>query len=165
MKKIIVVLLFLAALAGGAYYALDKLFPTEYQEYVQEASEKYDIDPALIYSIIKTESNFQSKAMSHKNAQGLMQLLPSTAEWIAKREKIKDYELDNPRDNIMLGTAYFNYLLGKTNGDVERAWIAYNAGIGRLKDEKWKEIQETTNYVQKLNFVYPVYKFRLRYKI
>ena len=165
MKKLIFFLLFIALLGGGAYYLMDMLFPIKYEEYVKEASEKYNIEEALIYSIIKTESNFKSSAMSHKDAQGLMQLLPSTAEWIAKREKVKKYDLHDPRDNIMLGTAYFSYLLQKTDGDIEKAWIAYNAGIGRLKDEKWRQIEETTKYVQKLNFVYPIYKFRLKYKI
>ncbi|MDR2878839.1 MAG: transglycosylase SLT domain-containing protein, partial [Fusobacteriales bacterium] len=117
------------------------------------------------YAVIKTESGFNSSAKSRKGAQGLMQLLPSTAEWTAKREKIKSYDLHDPGDNIMLGTAYFSYLLQKTDGNVEKAWIAYNAGIGRLKNEKWRQIEETTKYVQKLNFVYPVYKFRLKYKI
>lgn len=165
MKKLIFFLLFIGILGGGAYYALDTLFPIKYEEYVKEASGKYDIDEALIYAMIKTESGFKSTAKSHKDAQGLMQILPSTAEWIAKREKVKDYDLHNPRDNIMLGTAYFSYLLQKTDGNVEKAWIAYNAGIGRLKDEKWRQIEETTKYVQKLNFVYPIYKFRLKYKI
>jgi soluble lytic murein transglycosylase len=165
MKKLIFFLLFIALLGGVAYYLMDMLFPLKYEEYVKEASEKYNIEEALIYSIIKTESNFKSSAMSHKDAQGLMQLLPSTAEWIAKREKVKKYDLHDPRDNIMLGTAYFSYLLQKTDGDVEKAWIAYNAGIGRLKDEKWRQIEETTKYVQKLNLVYPIYKFRLKYKI
>ena len=165
MRKFIFFLLFIAALTGGAYYLMNTLFPIKYEEYVKEASEKYDIDEALIYAIIKAESGFNSSAKSHKDAQGLMQLLPSTAEWIAKREKIKSYDLHNPRDNIMLGTAYFSYLLQKTDGNVEKAWIAYNAGIGRLKDEKWRQIEETTKYIQKLNFVYPIYKFRLKYKI
>ena len=165
MKKLIFFLLFIGILGGGAYYALDTLFPIKYEEYVKEASGKYDIDEALIYAMIKTESGFKSTAKSHKDAQGLMQILPSTAEWIAKREKVKDYDLHNPRDNIMLGTAYFSYLLQKTDGNIEKAWIAYNAGIGRLKDEKWRQIEETTKYVQKLNFVYPIYKFRLKYKI
>ena len=165
MKKLIFFLLFIGILGGGAYYALDTLFPIKYEEYVKEASGKYDIDEALIYAMIKTESGFKSTAKSHKDAQGLMQILPSTAEWIAKREKVKKYDLHNPRDNIMLGTAYFSYLLQKTDGNVEKAWIAYNAGIGRLKDEKWRQIEETTKYVQKLNFVYPIYKFRLKYKI
>lgn len=165
MKKILFSFFFLLVIAGAGYYMFDKLFPIKYESYVEEASKKYDLDPALIYSIIKTESNFRSNVKSHKEAHGLMQLLPSTADWIAKREKIKKYELSDPRDNIMLGSAYFRYLLDKTNGDVERAWIAYNAGIGRLKEDKWKEISETKNYVQKLNFVYPIYKFRLKHNI
>lgn len=165
IKKIIFFLLFIMVITGAVYYVTDMLFPIKYEEYVKEASKKYNVDEALIYSIIKTESNFKSKAKSNKDAQGLMQLLPSTAKWTAKREKIKKYDLHDPRDNILLGTAYFSYLLKKTDGDVEKAWIAYNAGIGRLKDEKWRQIEETTRYVQKLNLVYPVYKFRLKYKI
>ncbi|MBP9477773.1 MAG: lytic transglycosylase domain-containing protein [Sebaldella sp.] len=165
MKKILFSFFFLLVLAGAAYYVFDRLFPIKYKDHVEEASKKYDLDPALIYSIIKTESNFRSNVKSHKEAHGLMQLLPSTADWIAKREKIKKFDLSDPRDNIMLGSAYFRYLLNKTNGDVEKAWVAYNAGIGRLKGEKWKEISETKNYVQKLNFVYPIYKFRLKHNI
>ena len=165
MKKILFSFFFLLVLAGAAYYVFDRLFPIKYKDHVEEASKKYDLDPALIYSIIKTESNFRSDVKSHKEAHGLMQLLPSTAEWIAKKEKVKKYDLSNPRDNIMLGSAYFKYLLTKTDGDIEKAWIAYNAGIGRLKNEKWKKISETTNYVQKLNFVYPIYKFRLKHNI
>ena len=165
MKKLFFTLLLLEMIFGASYYVFDRIFPLKYRVYVQEASEIYNLDPALVYSIIKTESNFRTEVKSHKDAHGLMQLLPTTAEWIANKEGIKNYSLTNPRDNIMLGAAYFRYLLNKTDGNVERAWISYNAGIGRLKDEKWREIEETKNYVKKLNFVYPIYKFRLKYKI
>ena len=104
-------------------------------EVITEQAKLHNIDPLLIIALIQVESNFKDKALSNKGAKGLMQLLPDTASYIHKKNnkginKIEDlYDMET---NIKLGTAYMDYLLKKTNGNVEHALIAYNMGPSNM---------------------------------
>lgn len=104
-------------------------------EVITEQAKLHNIDPLLIIALIQVESNFKDKALSNKGAKGLMQLLPGTASYIHKKNnkginKIEDlYDMET---NIKLGTAYMDYLLKKTNGNVEHALIAYNMGPSNM---------------------------------
>lgn len=98
---------------------------------VQELSGQYGMDPVLILAVMKVESTFNPKALSNKDARGLMQVRP-----IVVREVAKDLGID-PRDhvklyahefNIRVGVHYLSLLLKKFNGDVKKALMAYNAG-------------------------------------
>ena len=81
-----------------------------------------------------------------------MQVMPSTAEWILKKNKrnLDFYNLYEPSHNIEVGVMYLRYLLDKYQGDVEKTLIAYNAGPSRVKDGSWKDIEETRELLGKV---------------
>ena len=99
--SIIVVMLFGAAFA--LKYAYQRYvygsYPLKYQDEVKAASEKYNVDEALIYGVIKTESNFNPDAVSHAGAIGLMQITPETFEWIQTYYKDDDYTVDRSEEH------------------------------------------------------------------
>ena len=148
-----------------------KLYKKEYTEYVSKYAEEYNVDENLIYALIKAESNFNAKAVSHQNAKGLMQLMQSTAQDLANRSQIeltKDNILD-PDININLGTQYIASLLNKYDS-IEVALAAYNAGSGNV--DKWIKngtiksdgsdienipYKETNTYVRKIMRDYKIY--------
>lgn len=152
---------------------LKKIYPITYSEYVYKYAEEYDVDPILIFAIIKAESNFNPNVVSSSNAIGLMQLMDTTAEEIANKLQInfmKRASLYNPELNIQLGTKYFSNLMKEYNGNQLLALTAYNAGIGNVK--KWIEqgiikedgsdienipFKETNNYVRKIVRDYKIY--------
>ena len=151
---------------------IKKLYKKDYSEYVSKYAEEYDIDENLIYALIKAESNFNEKAVSHQNAKGLMQLMQSTAQDLANRSQIK-LTKDNilePDININLGTKYISMLIQKYN-NINLALAAYNAGSGNV--DGWIEkgtlksdgsdienvpFTETNNYVRKILRDYEIYK-------
>lgn len=116
---------------------------------VNKLAPRYNVDPKLALAIISVESGFNSRAVSSKNAQGLMQLIPQTAE----RFRVK-----NPFDaeeNIKGGLAYLQWLLAFFQGDVKLVVAAYNAGEKAV--ERYRGIppyRETQNYVQKVTGLY-----------
>ena len=114
---LIIITAILIGLSPTAFNKLmiKKLYKKDYSEYVSKYAEEYDVDENLIYALIKAESNFNEKAVSHQNAKGLMQLMQSTAQDLANRSQIKltkDNILD-PDININLGTQYIASLLNK----------------------------------------------------
>ena len=114
-----------------------KLYPKTYSEYVEMASEKYNVDENLIFAIIKNESNFKNTVSSNKGAQGLMQLMETTALEVAQSMEIYDIsniDLSDPKTNIEIGTKYYSYLYQKYK-NTELALAAYNAGSGNV--DKW----------------------------
>ena len=147
------------------------LYKKEYSEYVIKYSQEYNMDENLIYALIKAESNFDAEAVSNKNAQGLMQLMYSTAEEVADKIGIKltEENILNPEINIQIGTKYISILLEKYEC-IEIALAAYNAGIGNV--DKWIEkgiikadgsdienipFKETNMYVRKIMRDYKIY--------
>ncbi len=113
---------------------------------IRIAARKYDLPPELLYGVIKAESNFQVRAVSHAGAQGLMQLMPGTA---------KELGVDNPFDieqNIDGGARYLRKMLDKFGGDIKLALAAYNAGPSAV--EKYggqiPPYRETEQYVDKV---------------
>lgn len=125
---------FLMNVIGQIYRAR---FPIKYEETVNKYCNEYGIDPYLVYAIIKTESSFNERAVSYKDARGLMQIMPETGKWIAKEMKIEGYideDLFVPEKNIMMGIWYLKYLLKKFDNNTRYAIIAYNAGLGNLQE-------------------------------
>ncbi len=97
---------------------------------VREESKRYNYDWKLILAIIRTESQFDTRARSHKGARGLMQVMPSTAEWLSPKMGLKYAGRDSlydPEYNVKLGTRYLN-MLHKRFGNMEKAIAAYNRG-------------------------------------
>jgi len=121
----------------------------DYHGIVHEKAAEYNMDPSLIKAVIKTESNWNSRAVSRKGAMGLMQLMPTTANDMNVRNPF------NPEENIEGGTKYLRYLLERFNGDLTLALAAYNAGPKTV--EKFglvPPITETKQYVNKVLSLY-----------
>ena len=107
----------------------------ELTDLIWSRSRAWGIDPFLILALIKTESSFLRGVESERGARGLMQILPSTGEWLARRKGIRwsgPYSLYHPTTNVRLGLAYLFELILKFK-DVKRAIIAYNLGESELK--------------------------------
>ena len=117
---------------------------------ILDAGVKHGIDPKLIYYVIRQESRFKPQATSNKNAQGLMQLIPATAE----RFHVED--IKDPEQNIEGGVRYLRWLLKRFNGDVNLALAGYNAGEGAVEKcgNKVPDYKETKDYVEKITKAY-----------
>lgn len=102
---------------------------------ITEQAELHNLDPLLVIALIHVESTFNTNAQSHKGAKGLMQLLPNTARYINKKTDKgipENSNLFDAKTNIALGSAYMEYLLNKTNGNLEYALAAYNMGPANM---------------------------------
>jgi soluble lytic murein transglycosylase len=165
------------------YFALDipdlprkyweALFPKAYWSDLKRSSAANGLDPYLVASLIRQESEFNPNAVSRANAVGLMQLLPKTGKLVAKEVKLKRYtasQLYTPAVNLQLGTRYFRGMVDKF-GSFEYALAAYNAGSDRVEDwlsqGKYRDPQEfvesipfteTREYVQAILRNANVYK-------
>ena len=175
-KIMLILLILLIALAVILAEPIKKqitktLYKKEYSEYVTKYAKQYGVEEDLIYALIKAESNFDPNAVSHQNAKGLMQLMNSTAEDLAKKNKINltDKNILEPEVNIKLGTQYISLLLNKYEC-IEVALAAYNAGSGNV--DKWIKngvikadgsdienipYKETNTYVRKIMRDYKIY--------
>jgi soluble lytic murein transglycosylase-like protein len=111
-------------------------------QWIEEAAEVYSLDPNLIRAVIDVESGGDSNAVSHKGAQGLMQLMPETCQLLGVDDPF------NPRQNIIGGSRYLRDMLDKF-GNIELALAAYNAGPAAVK--RYRGIppyRETQDYVR-----------------
>ena len=151
---------------------LKLLYPLEHKEVITKYGQLYKIDPPLIAALIKTESNFETDAESRKGAKGLMQITPSTGEWIANTTGMKGFNesmLFDPETNIKLGSWYIGHLTDYYNGSFKLVFAAYNGGRGNV--DKWLKdkslsldgrtldtipFAETDNFVKKLRKNYNV---------
>lgn len=143
---------------------VENSYPLKYQQDVFQACEKYGVEPALVYGVMKTESSFDPEAVSHAGAIGLMQITPETFDWIQTyyaeendytAEDLKDYHV-----NIDYGTHILSILIEMYQNE-DNAICAYNAGVGNvnswLEDERYSSdgstlseipIAETKNYLK-----------------
>jgi Soluble lytic murein transglycosylase and related regulatory proteins (some contain LysM/invasin domains) len=133
----LVILLFLGyfLLSRGYDYFMKRAYPLEYSETVSAQAVENNLDPALVYSVIRAESNFDPDAVSRAGAVGLMQLTPDTFAWL--QTKVKNdavytaQDLKTPAVNIRYGCRFLSLLLEKYSGE-RTALSAYNAGIGTV---------------------------------
>jgi Transglycosylase SLT domain len=120
-----------------------------FREIVKAAATHYNVDADLITSVIAAESNFDPKAVSKKNARGLMQLLPETAVRFGVQN------IFDPQENINAGTQYLRELLERYNNDLVLALAAYNAGPERvLQFGRVPPYPETTSYIRRVKRAY-----------
>jgi soluble lytic murein transglycosylase len=118
-----------------AYWRI--LFPEPYWETIKAESAKNNLDPYLVASLIRQESEFNPSVISYANAWGLMQLLPSVGKQMAREEGMthfQTFQLLDPETNIRLGTRYLRQMLDQLGGVPEYALAAYNAGANRVTD-------------------------------
>ena len=123
----------LSACLGYVWLQKKYVYPLDYKKEVFESSKEFNLDKALVFALIKTESSFNKKAVSEKGAVGLMQITVKTAEFIAKELNVKEYDLYNPKTNIRFGCYYLKYLIKGFN-NVRTALCAYNAGEGNVRN-------------------------------
>lgn len=117
---------------------------------VLELAREFQLDPRLVFAVLRTESNFDPLARSAKNAQGLMQLIPETAERFAVRNAF------DPLENLRGGMRYLRWLLSYFKGDVVLALAGYNAGEGAVDRARGvPPYPETLAYVQRIRALYP----------
>ena len=143
---------------------MDQRFPTPYRKEVHAWAARMGLDPAYVYGLIRQESRFVTDARSSVGASGLMQLMPSTARWTAKKLGLP-YSADTITDrdtNIKIGTGYLKMVLDDFGGSQAMAAAAYNAGPSRprrwrdgpaLEPAIWAEnipFNETRDYVKKV---------------
>ncbi|MCP4078560.1 MAG: transglycosylase SLT domain-containing protein [Gammaproteobacteria bacterium] len=142
----------------------DLRFPMPFKKQVMINVKKNDLDPSVIYGVMRRESLFDPLAKSGAGALGLMQLMPSTARGVAKslgQKKPRKYDILSVNNNIKLGTRYFKTVLKRFDNNVSLAAAAYNAGPGNVRKwlpekdllpaDLWVEtipFKETRNYVQ-----------------
>ena len=139
IKSIVIFAVIVIILIVGFNFAVDKLFPTEYDQYVEKYAMMYDVDEDLIYAVIKTESNFDPKAVSGANAKGLMQIQEDTFKWVQTKMGVEGYmynyeQIFEPEVNIKYGTYLLSMLLEMYDEDKKTALCAYNAGVGQVSD-------------------------------
>lgn len=123
---------------------------TPFQKLIRDAAARYNLDPTLIHSVIAIESNFDPKAVSRKNARGLMQLMPRTAELMGVKDSF------DPGQNIDGGAHYLSDMLKKYGNNVTLALAAYNAGPDSV-DKYGRRVPpylETMKYVQRIAKTY-----------
>lgn len=110
------------------------VYPMEYEALIRQNAEANGLDPAWPAAVILAESSYQPEAVSSANAQGLMQLLPDTAEWIAGKydEPYIEGCLFVPETNVKYGCWYLGYLVRRFDGNLTCATAAYHAGQGTV---------------------------------
>lgn len=151
-------------------------YPTDYEEYVLKYSEEFEVDPVLIFSVIKVESNFQPRATSNVGARGLMQLMNDAYDWVKFRLDDDSESFDDmydPEINIKYGSYYLSFLMERYDGSIDLTAAAYHCGMGLV--DSWledgtisaenfdvndipEENDQTSHYVNKINDAYSAYK-------
>jgi soluble lytic murein transglycosylase len=131
----------LLALKPWADKAVQELkLPLRHEDIIRQQAQDKKLDPTLIAGVIYVESRFRDQT-SHAGAKGLMQLMPATADYIARKSGGTQFvqgDLADPQINISYGSWYLRYLLQHYHGNVALALAAYNAGEGKV-DEWWRE--------------------------
>jgi len=166
-------------LVGGVGYAIshtiekgyrELALPLRHDDIIRQQAKQKGLDPALIAAVIYQESRFRPRE-SAAGAQGLMQILPATADFIAGRTggtKFTHSDLATPQVNISYGSYYLKYLLDRYNGDTVTALAAYNAGEGHV--DQWLQDNGPITNIDQIPFpetrayVKSVLKARSEYK-
>lgn len=150
------------------------LYPLDYEEALVARAGDQELDAALVAGLIWQESAFDPDALSVAGARGLMQLLPSTGRVLARRlgnRRLRPHDLNDPAQNLRLGSLYLKNMIGRFGGRVERALAAYNAGPTRVvrwtsarRDMPAEEFIESIPFVETRNYVMNVLAHRAQYR-
>lgn len=147
----------------NGHFQLRYLLP--YRKLIEPQARQQKVDLAWIYGLMRQESRFMVPARSSAGAQGLMQVMPATGKWVAKKIGLKNYranQLAEPKTNVLIGTSYMKMLVEQFGGQLVLASAAYNAGPGRAR--RWRDsralegaiyaetipFDETRDYVRKV---------------
>lgn len=145
-------------------------YPLRYEDAIESASSRHRVSPYLIAAVIDAESDWDPSARSAVGAEGLMQVMPSTANELADRgivdrERFAPEELEDPVVNIEYGAAYLRYLVERYH-EIETALAAYNAGLANA--DAWAEeggdIRERIEFPETRHFVLKVSRGKDRYE-
>lgn len=175
IQKVLVCLIILILLVIGVLRLGCFIYPKDYELSVKKYSRIYDVPSELVFSVIKTESNYDKNATSPKGAVGLMQVMSATGDWVAQKISMKDFSkerLYEPDVNIEIGCFYLSYLLDLYSNNTKNAVAAYNAGPTNvdkwLKDKECSKngktldkipFDETNDYVKKVMGNIKIYDF------
>ena len=164
-----------AIVAPGVDKAVQEIaLPLRHEDIIRQQAADKHLDPALIAGVIYTESRFRDQT-SHAGAKGLMQLLPSTADDIARKSGGTAFvqgDLADPQVNISYGSFYLRYLLKRYGGNVVLAVAAYNAGEGKVDEwifaarHRGEDFDHTRHipFPETRNYVQQVLEMRSRYR-
>jgi soluble lytic murein transglycosylase len=147
-------------------------YPRPYSATVESAAAEFDVDPLLIWALMRAESRYDPGAFGYAGERGLMQILPSTQEWVAEQlgEVISPGDAFAPEANIRMAAWLLRFLLDYFDGDVELAIAAYNGGAGSVdtwladplvsdRDDflRWIGFGQTREYLERVSLYYRVY--------
>ena len=128
-----------------------------YGSIIYREAVRNNLEPELVAAVVESESDFRVRLVSHKNAQGLMQVIPSTGRLMGAAD------LFNPAENIAAGTKYLRYLFNRFEGDQRLALAAYNAGEGNVdKFGGVPPFPETINYLRRVSVTTGQYQQAVR---
>jgi len=130
-----------------------RVYPMQYTDLIRQNAAEFNLDPAYVAAVILAESSYNPQAVSNVNAQGLMQIMPETGEWIAGKFKESYVEgcLFDPATNIRYGCWYLGFLMDRYGGDMRCSSAAYHSGQGTvdkwLKDPAYSSDGRTLNVI------------------
>jgi soluble lytic murein transglycosylase len=134
----------LLSIKPWADHAVQELtLPLRHEDVIRQQAKDKNLDPTLIAGVIYVESHFRDQT-SHAGAKGLMQLMPATADYIARKSggtRFEQGDLADPQINIAYGSWYLRYLLTRYHGNEALALAAYNAGEGKV-DSWWQQASD-----------------------
>lgn len=179
-RRLRLLLIVLLILFGTVYMLQAKWFwmifhPWPYKQEMVEVGADSGVDPFLLAAIVKVESRFDPYACSDMGAVGLMQVMPSTANWVAQQMGYSNFHVDllyQPEVNLLIGSWYLSNLLKEFDGNPVAALAAYNAGRGNvnnwLRSGQWNGTKEdlknipfpeTREYVKSVLRSYEIYQY------
>jgi soluble lytic murein transglycosylase len=173
--KLLAGVVILVSMIFGVRFAVVKIYPFTYRDYILKYAEVYKLDPYFVAAVIKAESNFRSEARSHRDAVGLMQITEDTGAWIAEQLNIEGYNslmLYDPETNIRMGCWYLDNLRMEFKDNPELILASYNAGRGNvnswLQNPRYSRdgrgldyipFEETDKYIKRVKVNYNIYNF------
>ena len=163
LQVLVVAVIAFVLIGGWGWVERSYIYPFEYRSYIETSAESRHADPFLVAAGIKHESKFEPRARSDGGALGLMQLMPATAEWIARQlgEPFTEEYLYDPALNIRYGVWYLAELEREFGGTDILALAAYNAGRGNVRD--WMERFHWTQQFDEIEAIpYPETRFYVR---